>query len=251
MQQSFVHLHLHSEYSLSDGLIRIEPLVKAAAEAGLPAIAITEQGNLYSLIKFYRLAQQYGIKPVVGADIKINDDAGNKSSLLLLCQDRVGYVNLTKLITKSYLEGQSQGIPYVRHAWLKGHTDGLIALSGAREGNVGQAIIKGNLDLAKTNLTDWLQFFPDRFYLELQRTARQNEEIYIQGAIDLAISFSVPVVATNDVRFLTEEDYDAHEARVCIQQGNVLNDPRRVKSYSAQQYFKNTAEMVELFQDIP
>lgn len=251
MQQSFVHLHLHSEYSLSDGLIRIEPLVKAAAEAGLPAIAITEQGNLYSLIKFYRLAQQYGIKPVVGADIKINDDAGNKSSLLLLCQDRVGYVNLTKLITKSYLEGQSQGIPYVRHAWLKGHTDGLIALSGAREGNVGQAIIKGNLDLAKTNLTDWLQYFPDRFYLELQRTARQNEEIYIQGAIDLAISFSVPVVATNDVRFLTEEDYDAHEARVCIQQGNVLNDPRRVQSYSAQQYFKNTAEMVELFQDIP
>ncbi|MCZ6526909.1 MAG: DNA polymerase III subunit alpha, partial [Gammaproteobacteria bacterium] len=251
MQQSFVHLHLHSEYSLSDGLIRIEPLVKAAAEAGLPAIAITEQGNLYSLIKFYRLAQQYGIKPIVGADIKINDDVGNKSSLLLLCQDRVGYVNLTKLITKSYLEGQLQGIPYVRHAWLKGHTDGLIALSGAREGNVGQAIIKGNLDSARTNLTDWLQLFPDRFYLELQRTARQNEEIYIQGAIDLAISFSVPVVATNDVRFLTEEDYDAHEARVCIQQGNVLNDPRRVQSYSAQQYFKNTAEMVELFQDIP
>lgn len=251
MRQSFVHLHLHSEYSLSDGLIRIEPLVKAAAETGQPAIAITEQGNLYSLIKFYRLAQQYGIKPVVGAEIKINDDAGNKSSLLLLCQDRIGYVNLTKLITKSYLEGQLLGIPYVQHAWLTGHTDGLIALSGAREGNIGQAIIKANLDLARKNLTDWLQLFPDHFYLELQRTARQNEDIYIQGAIDLATSFSVPVVATNDTCFLTEEDYEAHEARVCIQQGNVLNDPRRVKNYSAQQYFKNPAEMIELFRDIP
>ena len=248
----FVHLHLHTEYSLVDGLIRLEPLVRAAAEGGMPALAVTEQGNLFSAVKFYRQAQRNGIKPIIGTEIRILDYEGNYSgNLVLLCQDQTGYKNLTGLITRSYKEGQSQSIPYVRSDWLINITDGLIALSCAREGDIGKAIINGNDDLARTCLAEWKKLFPDRFYLELQRTSRSNEDKYIKGAIELALTFDVPVVATNDVRFLAYGDYDAHEARVCIQHGTVLNDSRRSRNYSDQQFFKSAVEMQELFADIP
>ena len=250
--RNFIHLHLHTEYSLVDGLNRIDSLVRTAAGAEMPALAVTEQGNLFSAVKFYRAAQQRGIKPIIGAEVRIVNNEGEYSgNLVMLCQDQAGYQNLTNLITRSYTEGQSQSIPYVHWSWLKDRADGLIALSCARDGDVGKAIVNGNNELAKTCLAEWLKLFPDRFYLELQRTSRRDEDIHIHGAVELAIMFSVPVVATNDVRFLHHEDFDAHEARVCIHQGTVLNDKRRPRQYSDQQYFKDAAEMDELFSDIP
>jgi DNA polymerase-3 subunit alpha len=252
-QPGFVHLHMHSQYSLVDGLIRLEPLLERARELSLPALAITEQGNLFSLVKFYRQAQQAGIKPVIGAELRILDDGpeGHTGHLLLLCQDGNGYRNLTRLITRSYTQGQVQGQPHVRRTWLDGATDGLIALSCARDGDIGRALVHGNPDAAKALLADWRERFPDRFYLELQRTGRPHENVYIDGAVRLAQEFEVPVVASNDVRFLRQSDFEAHEARVCIQQGRVLNDPRRPRHYSDQQYLKSAQEMCELFRDIP
>ena len=139
-------------------------------------------------------------------------------------------------MTRSYVEGQHNGIPHIRRDWLPGHTDGLIALSCAREGNIGKAIINHNPAAAAQYLQDWLQLFPDRFYLELQRTGRAHEDSYIEEAVRLAYDYNVPVVATNDVRFLAETDFEAHEARVCIQTGHTLNDTRRPREYSPQQY---------------
>ena len=219
----------------------------------MPALAITDQGNFFGVVKFYRTAQKYGIKPIIGAELWMKDEKNdnNTSRLVMLCQNQLGYHNLTKLITRSYVEGQSQGIPYVHFSWLEGTTEGLIALSAARDGDIGQALINNNSELAKTLLAEWMRLFPERFYIELQRSKRQNEDTYISGAVELASRFDVPVVATNDARFLYEEDFEAHEARVCIQQGKTLNDPRRLRLYSAEQYLKSSSEMGDLFQDIP
>ena len=242
---------MHSEYSIVDGLARIEPLIDTAAAAGMPALAITEQDNLFSLVKFYRRAFKSGIKPVIGAELRLTRDGQPEGKLLLLCQNTTGYHNLTRLITRSYTEGQHQGQPFVDIAWLEQANEGLIALSCGREGNIGQAILHANLESARSCLGQWKQMFPDRFYIELQRTGRQGENLYNNDAVRLAAEFSIPVVATNDVRFLTREDFEAHEARVCIQQGAVLNDKRRQHAYSEQQYLKTTEEMCELFRDIP
>ena len=253
MKENFVHLHLHTQYSLVDGLLRTQPLMEAVAEAGMPAVAVTEQGNMFSLVKFYQQAQKSGIKPVIGVELKIRDEEPDASaySLVLLCQDLDGYHNLTRLVTRSYTEGQIQGMPHINRQWLKEATGGLIALSGGRAGDIGQALVNGNHNLAKSLLAEWLELFPDRFYLELQRTARPGEEAYLEQAVNLAASFQAPVVATNDVRFLREEDFEAHEARVCIRQGRTLNDPRRPRDYSAQQYLKSAEQMCDLFADIP
>ena len=253
MKENFVHLHLHTQYSLVDGLLRIQPLMDAVVEAGMPAVAVTEQGNMFSLVKFYQQAQKSGIKPVIGVELKIRDDEpdGSDYNLVLLCQDLDGYHNLTRLITRSYTEGQIQGVPHVSRQWLRDATGGLIALSAGRAGDVGQALLKGNHELAKNLLAEWLELFPDRFYLELQRTARPGEEPCLEETVNLAASFQVPVVATNDVRFLRQEDFEAHEARVCIRQGRTLNDPRRPREYSTEQFLKSAEEMCELFADIP
>ena len=251
MQDGFVHLHLHSEYSLVDGLIRVEPLVHAAVAARMPAVAVTEHGNLFSAVKIYRAAEQAGIKPVIGAELPITEEAGvGVSALVVLCQNVDGYRNLARLITRSYVEAGMQGGAQIHRAWLKGATEGLIALSAARAGDVGQALVNGNRELAKTLLAEWLELFPDRYYLELQRTGRPHEDRHIDGAVALAGSFNVPVVATNDVRFLRPEDFQAHEARVCIHQGRILGDPRRPRIYSQEQYLKSGAQMRELFSDL-
>jgi len=251
MQNTFVHLHLHSEYSIVDGLTRIEPLLDEAAATNMPALAITEQGNLFSLVKFYRRAFNAGIKPVIGAELRIMRDGQPDGNLVLLCQNTTGYHNLTRLITRSYTQGQHQGVPHIELSWLEPASEGMIALSCGRDGNIGQAILHGNPEAAKSCLGQWKIIFPDRFYIELQRTDRQGENLYNSEAIRLAAEFSVPVVATNDVRFLNREDYEAHEARVCIQQGAVLNDKRRSHNYSDQQYLKSPEDMCELFRDVP
>ncbi|WJW76590.1 DNA polymerase III subunit alpha [Thiohalobacter sp. IOR34] len=253
MPVSFVHLRLHSEYSLVDGLVRIKPLVRAVGEAEMPAVAITDQCNLFAMVKFYRAAMAAGIKPIVGVDAWIGNpqDPAQPSRLVLLCQDRRGYLNLSELISRSYTEGQHRGLPIIDRRWLEGLSDGLIALSGGREGDIGQELLAGREAEARQRLAGWQRLFPGRFYLELQRTGRSDEEDYLHAAVGLAAAEGVPVVATNDVRFLGREDFEAHEVRVCIHDGRTLDDPRRPRLYSEQQYLKTPEEMAELFADIP
>ena len=249
---SFVHLHLHSEYSLIDSCIRIRPLVEAVARAGMPAVALTDHVNLFAMVKFYRAAQQAGIKPIIGAEMLIESDAeqGRADALVLLCLDREGHLNLTRLITRAYIEGQSGGQARIRREWLADASAGLIALNGPR-GDIGQALLAGDADGASERLAFWLRHFPDRFYLEIQRSGRPGDERHLHAAVELALAHDVPVVAGNDVRFLAREDFEAHEARVCIHDGRTLDDPRRPRLYSEEQYLRTPEEMADLFSDIP
>jgi DNA polymerase-3 subunit alpha len=253
MQPTFVHLRVHTEYSLVDGTVRVKPLVKAAAAAGMPAVAITDQSNLFALVQFYKAAQGAGVKPIVGSDLWLENpqDPAQPHRLVLLCKDKGGYLNLSRLVSRCYTEGQQRGIPILQREWLKGSVEGLIALSGGREGDVGSALLAGHRDKAADALTDWLRLFGDNYYLELTRTGRPGEEDYLHEAVGLAAMMDVPVVATNDVRFLKSEEFEAHEARVCIHDGRTLDDPRRPRRYSEQQYLRSPEEMAELFADIP
>jgi DNA polymerase-3 subunit alpha len=253
MQTTFIHLHVHTEYSLVNGIARIKPLVREAAAAGMPAIAVTDQSNLFSMVKFYRAAMAQGIKPIVGVDLWVSDAAVNKQPfrLVLLSKSHAGYLNLTRLVSRTYLEGQHRGLPVLERGWLAGNCDGLIALSGGRAGDIGQSLLAGKHDLAANSLAEWRKLFPDSFYLELQRTGRRGEEDYIHAAVALAADQDVPVVATNDVHFLRASDFDAHEARVCINEGRTLDDPRRSKEFTDQQYLRTPGEMQALFRDIP
>ena len=249
----FVHLRLHTEYSLIDSTIRIKPLMKAVEKSGMPAIAITDLNNFFGLVKFYKAATGAGIKPLFGADILLVDETGSDTlfHLILLCQNNTGYRNVTKLISRAWQQGQVLGVPRVQRSWLAEFSDGVIVLSGGREGDVGQALLAGNTELAEKRLREWQQHFPERYYLELQRTGREGEEEYIHAAVELALVYDLPVVATNDVRFVAESDFHSHEARVCINSGNVLADPKRPKLYSPQQYLRTAVEMQVLFADIP
>jgi DNA polymerase-3 subunit alpha len=247
----FIHLHCHTEYSLVDSLISLKPFVKTVRERGMPACAVTDQNNLFALVKFYRAAQSEGIKPIIGVDVRLSDGLDTTSRLLLLCQNDTGYRNLTRLVSKSYTKGQVKGIPYLHREWLKGATDGLLALSGGREGDIGQALLAGHPDLVRQRLANWQALFPQRFYLEVQRTGRANEEEYLHAAVELALATDTPVVATNDVCFLHPDDFQAHEVRVCIHEGYTLTDSRRPHHYSPQQYLRSPPEMAELFADLP
>jgi DNA polymerase III subunit alpha len=252
MSFAFVHLRLHTDYSLIDGLVGIKPLVAAAAQGGMPAVAVTDQCNLFAMVKFYKAAIAAGVKPIVGADLWLHNDAGPKQPfrVVLLCQDRRGYLNLTRLITRAYVEGHHLQHPTVHRDWLRDSADGLIVLAG-QHADVGQALLAGRTGDAATLLAAWRRDFPQRCYIELVRTGRPEEERYIHDAVELAIAHSMPVVATNDVRFLAPGDFEAHEARVCIHEGRILDDPRRPRLYSEQQYLRSPQEMAELFSDLP
>ncbi|MBA3565197.1 MAG: PHP domain-containing protein, partial [Gammaproteobacteria bacterium] len=244
--QSFVHLRLHTEYSIADGLVRVPALMEAVASAAMPAVALTDRGNLFAMVKFFRDAERAGIKPVIGVEARVHEpaDAAQPTELVLLCQNETGYRRLTALVTRSFLEGQRRGVPMIEREWLAGHgADGLIALSGGRRGDIGRAILGGRESDARDALERWLKLFGDRFYLELQRTGRDGEEAWLHGAVALASSCGVPIVATNDVCFLRRADFEAHEARVCIHQGCALADPGRARPYSEQQYLRTPAEM--------
>jgi DNA polymerase III subunit alpha len=250
---TFVHLHLHSEYSLVDGLVRIKPLVKAVAAAGMPAVAVTDQANLFSLVRFYKAAVGAGVKPIAGADLWVRnpEDANHPHRLVLLAQDEPGYRNLTRLISRGFVEGQHLGVAQVERDWILDAHQGLIALSGGLRGDVAEALLKGRAEVAEQRLDVWLSVFGDRYYLELMRTGRSLEGELIEASVDLAGRRGVPVVATNDVRFLAASDFEAHEARVCINQSRTLDDPRRPRDYSEEQYLRTPAEMAELFADLP
>ncbi|MGD8783978.1 MAG: DNA polymerase III subunit alpha [Thioalkalispiraceae bacterium] len=253
MPKTFVHLHLHTEYSLVDGLIRIKPLATAVAAAAMPAVAVTDQSNMFAMVKFYRAAIAAGVKPIMGVDIWVQDDdiAQPPHRLVLLCQNLVGYHHLTELISRSYLEGQHQGRPIIQKDWLVGNTEGLLALCGGREGVLGPLLLNDKMELARQECQFWKAQFPDRFYLELQRTGRDQEAKHVQQAVELALVEQLPVVATNDVHFIDRDEYEAHEARVCINEGRVLDDNRRPRRHSEQQYLRTPEEMISLFQDIP
>ena len=250
---SFVHLHVHSEYSMVDGIVRIKPLIKACVEQQLPAVAVTDCCNLFAAVKFYCAAYAAGVKPLLGADLTLlnEDDPQQPYYITALCADNTGYLNLTKIISLAYQQGQHHGRPQVQREWLYEHSAGLIILSGATAGDVGQALLQGKTQFAREQLQTWAKHFPQRFYIELQRTGRVQENDYIAQVMPLAAEYQIPVVATNDVRFLQSEDFEAHEARVSIHDGYTLADPKRPKRYTEQQYLRSAADMQALFADIP
>ncbi|HVE44987.1 MAG TPA: DNA polymerase III subunit alpha [Gammaproteobacteria bacterium] len=249
--ENFVHLHIHTEYSLHDSLLSIPVLLEKAASENMFALAITDFCNLYATIKFYQAAIKAGIKPIIGADLLISDGTNAPPTrIIFLCQHNEGYQNLVKLISKSYLEGQRTDKPLIQLSWLKTYSAGLIALAGS-ESDIGVAICAQDIAKAETHLTDWQSLFPDRFYIEISRIGHSLEKKYIPEALKLAEKHHVPVVATNAVRFESREDFEAHETRVCIQTGTLLNDPHRARHYTDQQYFRNHNDMQDLFSDIP
>ncbi|AXP01646.1 DNA polymerase III subunit alpha [Pseudomonas fluorescens] len=253
MPASFVHLRLHTEYSLVDGLVRIKPLVKTLVGMNMPAVAVTDQNNMCSLVKFYKASMGAGIKPICGADLWLSnkDPDAPLSRISLLVMNAVGYRNLTELISRGFIDGQRNGSIIIEREWVAEASEGLIMLSAAKEGEIGLALLSGNPEEAETLARDWMSVFPDRFYIEVQRTNRPNDEEHLHAAVALADKIGAPLVATNDVRFIKQEDFEAHETRVCIGEGRALDDPRRPKNYSDQQYLKSAEEMAELFSDLP
>jgi DNA polymerase-3 subunit alpha len=250
---TFVHLRLHTEYSLLDGIVRVPELMAAVAAAGMPAVALTDQSNLFAMVKFYKEAQGAGVKPLIGVDAWIREvgEHAAPSRVVFLCQNLAGYRHLTQLVTRSFLEGQQRGAPMLERSWISREAlEGLIILSGGFEGDIGQAIARGRDDEAERCLERWQALCGDRFYLEVQRTGRAGEQVCSEAVLDLARSRGVAAVATNDVRFLTRAEFEAHEARVCIHDGALLA-AQRARRYSEEQYLKSPAEMMELFADAP
>ena len=253
MPSCFVHLRVHTEFSLVDGLVRLHELMDILPEKGMNAVAVTDFCNLFAAVKVFKSALSRGIKPIIGCDLQCHDPLKPEvgSTLVLLCQNEIGYRHLTQLVSKAYQLGQYQGQPWIQPDWIAQHAEGLIALSGGRTGDIGQALLANDEPLAYRLAIAWQAIFPNRFYLEIQRTGRADEVLYNERVVRLAETLQIPLVATNDVRFLNEDDYEAHEARVCIREGYSLADPRRKTCYSAQQYLRSAEEMQVLFSDLP
>jgi DNA polymerase-3 subunit alpha len=249
----FIHLRIHSDFSMVDGLSKVPPLVKKVAEMGMPAMALTDFTNLCGLVKFYGTAHNCGVKPIIGADFTMrSEEFGDElTRITILAKNNVGYKNLTLLISEAYLRGHVQHQPVIDKEWLIKYAEGLIILSGAKQGEIGKALLKGNQPLVDKCVEFYQTYFADHFYIELIRTGRADEESYLHFALEVAEKEGLPVVATNEVVFLTEEFFDAHEIRVAIHDGYTLEDPRRPKLYSPQQYLRSEEEMCELFADIP
>ncbi len=236
-----------------DSTIRLKPLIEETIKRGMGAVALTDNCNMFAMVKHYKACLAAGVKPVFGADVRIKNPNNPviNTRLTLLCETYNGYLNLSRLISKAYLEGQIAGIPYIHIDWLDGLSEGIICLSAALDSDLGNAIIHEQNDIINTCLKRYKRLFPQRFFIELRRTQGQQEEIYNQRAIKLASAHQIPVVATNKVRFMDKENFDIHEVRVAIHDGYTLDDTRRPKHYSPQQYFRSKDEMVELFKDIP
>ena len=250
----FVHLRLHTEFSIVDGTNRIDDIVKSAAADGQPALAITDLSNLFGTIKFYKEARKRGVKPLIGAEIwleGLGQDEAALSRLVLLVQNNQGYLNLSELLARAWTQNAGKAQAAVRLAWLTELNEGLIVLSGAQAGPVGQALVQGDEARAFDTALQLGSIFPHRFYLELQRAGRADDEAHVVAAVRLAARMGLPVVATHPVQFTGPDDYEAHEARVCIAEGEILGNPRRVRKFTREQYFKSTAQMQVLFADVP
>ena len=253
-QPSFVHLRLHSEFSIADGIVRIDDAVARAAADGMGALALTDLANVFGMVDFYKSARKAGVKPIVGCDVWITNDADRDRPhrAALLVRSRAGYLRLSELLSRAYLENQHRGRAEIRKAWFAaGGADGLIALSGAMTGDAGTALLAGNAAAAEKLAAEWAALFPDAYYVELQRAGHPQTEQYIDAAVRLAGRLGLPAVATHPVQFLRPEDYKAHEARVCIAEGYVLADRRRPRSFTPESYFRTQAEMARAFADLP
>ena len=253
MSSPFIHLRVHSDFSMMDGLNKVKPILGKVAALGMPAVAITDQMNMCGLVKFYSESHNLGIKPIIGTDFWVtNEIFGDEPfRLTLLAMNNEGYKNITILISKAYLRGHLSHRAVIDQEWLAEHSEGVIVLSGAQHGDIGVGLVKNNAKILDSALSFYQTHFPDRFYLELIRTGRQGEEDYLHLAVELAEKQGLPVVATNEVCFIDQEGFEAHEIRVCIHDGYTLDDNRRPKRYSDQQYLRTADEMIELFSDIP
>ena len=256
MVPMFVHLRLHTEYSVADGTCRIDDVVEAAKADGQIALGITDLNNLFGAVKFYSACRQQGLKPLLGAEVGVyfpDEELNNEpSKIVLLVQNMAGYLNLCELLTKLWTQSPDKTQNAIDWRWLQPkRTEGLLALSGAQQGPIGQLLLAGNPARAQALAENFSQLFPNRFYVELQRAGRADEERYISAAVDLAAAMGLPVVATHPVQFIHEEDFEAHEARVCISQGEILGNPKRPKRFTKQQFFYSASDMVSLFADLP
>ena len=250
----FVHLRLHTEFSVVDGTNRIDEIVAGAAADAQPALAITDLNNLFGAIKFYKAARACGVKPLIGAEVVLEGlgkDSAALSRMVLLVQNRQGYLNLSELLARAYTQNSTRAQPVVKWDWMRVLGEGLIALSGAQAGPLGQALVQGDVERADAVALQLAAVFPHRFYVELQRAGRPDDERHVAGAVQLAARMRLPVVATHPVQFTAPDDYEAHEARVCIADGEILGNPRRVRRFTREQYFKSTAQMRQLFADLP
>ena len=249
---AFVHLRVHSEFSVVDGIARIPELVKKAVGYGQPALALTDLSNLFGFVKFYRAAQGKGVKPIAGADVWLENEVerDKPSRLLLLARNHAGYLALCELLSRAWLENQYRGRAEIRREWLA-EQHGLILLSGGRAGEIGQLLEAGREEEAAVRAREWAAAFPDSFYLELQRTGADGDEPYVQAALRLAAKLDLPVVATHPIQFLEQEDFRAHEARVCIAEGEQLGNARRPRRFTDQQYMLSSDEMARRFADVP
>ncbi len=253
MRNNFIHLHLHSEYSISDSLIRINDLIEKISETNSPSVSITDHNNIFSLVKFYKLAIRNGVKPIIGIEVDMIDstDISKLSRVVLLCKNMVGFNNLSNLITDSYVNLNESNKFLVSKEELAKRSDGLIALSGGIYGDLANSIRTGDDDLINSSIKYWKKNFPESFYIEITRTGKDFEDEYISYAIDISEKHNIPIVASNDVRFINKKDYQAHEVRVCINDGSYLKDEKRKSEYNENQYLKSSEEMQELFSDIP
>lgn len=250
----FVHLRLHTEFSVVDGTNRIDEIVQAAAADGQPALAITDLNNLFGAIKFYREGRSKGVKPLIGVEIMLEglgQDPTALSKMLLLVQNKQGYLNLSEILARAWTQNVVKAQAVVKLDWLKELNEGLIALSGAQAGAVGQALVQGDEARAHEVALQLGSLFTHRFYIELQRAGRSDDEVHVMAAVQLAARMKLPVVATHPVQFTKEDDYEAHEARVCISEGEILGNQRRVRKFTREQYFKSAAQMEALFADVP
>jgi DNA polymerase-3 subunit alpha len=250
----FVHLRLHSEFSIVDSTCRIDDVVQAAADDQQPALAITDLSNLFGAIKFYKATRAKGVQPILGAEIFLEGlgvDPQALSRVMVLVQSSQGYLNLSELLARAWTLNMVKNNAVIKLAWLQELSEGLILLSGAQAGPVGQALMQGDTSRAAEIALQLASIFTHRFYLELQRAGRPEDSTHVVAAVKLASRLSLPVVATHPVQFLTEDDYESHEARVCISEGEILGNQRRVRKFTRDQYFKSSAEMQALFADVP
>lgn len=250
----FIHTRVHTQYSIVDGLSTIEALVKEAIKKGMPAIAVTEKNNLFSALKFYTCAIQYGIKPIIGCDLSVEYDKEDRCAIgnvVFLCTNQRGYENLNQLVTKACVEGKRDGQALATYDWIEEHNEGLMVLSGGIGGDIGQCLKGKNAKHLQKSLDFWTRTFPDRYYLELASTGKQGENAYIDAVLQLAIQHKLPVVATNNVIFNNKDDFAGHEIKTCIQNKEYMDDPKRQKNYSEEQYLKTPQEMAQIFKDIP
>ena len=250
MSGRFAHLNLHSEYSVGESIIRIDPLMEHAAQNEAPAVAVTDTGNLFSAVKVYRSAIAHGVKPIIGCELPVGD-AKRRHNVVFLCRNNKGYRDLVCLVSKAYVERRSHDMPWAEYDWLAQYGENLIVLSGAADGDIGDALLAGDDDVAHERAQFWASTFKDRFYLEMRQTGRDDDAIYLSRAFALAREKSLPVVATNRVCFLKAEDFRAHDVRVCIERNESLDDTNRVRLYTEEQYFKTEEAMKSLFKKCP